>query len=132
MERGLIKATNSGENFDGWVVGFYGEWSDKLTKLPETLADAQIAKWQSKYGKEPTIQQRSWLMSKIRTDIAMMATKLNAQVIIKNLQNMHEKSLPPTGARKRMELAYQDWARLQGRGPHTGGPFDRTIGWRSW
>ena len=61
----------------------------------------------------------------------MMATKLNAQVIIKNLQNMHEKSLPPTGARRRMELAYQDWARLQGRGPHTGGPFDRTIGWRS-
>ena len=134
-ERGLINATNSGENFDGWVVGFYGEWSDTLTKLPETLADAQIAKckWQSRYGKEPTIQQRSWLMSKIRTDIAMMATKLNAQVIIKNLQNMHEKSLPPTGARRRMELAYQDWARLQGRGPHTGGPFDRTmIGWRSW
>ena len=24
MERGLIKATNSGENFEGWVVGFYG------------------------------------------------------------------------------------------------------------
>ena len=44
----------------------------------------------------------------------VMATKLNAQVIIKNLQNMHEKSLPPTGARRRMELAYQDWARLQG------------------
>ncbi len=21
---------------------------------------------------------------------------------------------------------------LQGRGPRTGGPFDRTIGWRSW
>jgi hypothetical protein len=72
-------------------------------------------------------------MNKIRTDIAMMATKLNAQVIIKNLQNMHEKSLPPTGARRRMELAYhwQDWARLQGRGPHTGGLFDRIIGWRS-
>ncbi len=31
-----------------------------------------------------------------------------------------------------MELAYQDWARLQGRGPRTGGPFDRTIGWRSY
>ncbi len=66
----------------------------------------------------------------------MMPTKLNAQVIrvIKNLQNfnMHEKSLPPTGARRRMELEYQDWARLQGRGPRTGGPFDRTIGWRSW
>ena len=45
LERGLINATNSGENFDGWAVGFYGEWSDTLTKLPETLADAQIAKW---------------------------------------------------------------------------------------
>jgi hypothetical protein len=33
-------------------------------------------------GREPTVQQRSWLLNKIRTDIAMMATKLNAQVII--------------------------------------------------
>ena len=32
--------------------------------------------------------------------------------MIKNLQNMHEKSLPPTGARRRMGLEYQDWARL--------------------
>jgi hypothetical protein len=49
-------------------------------------------------------QQRSesWLVSKIRTDtVAMMGINLNAQVIIKNLQNLntHEKSLPPTGAR---------------------------------
>jgi hypothetical protein len=64
----------------------------------------------------------------------MIGTKLNAQVIIKNLQNimMHAKSLPPTGARGRMELEYQDWARLQGRGPHTGGPKDRLVGWRMW
>ncbi len=68
----------------------------------------------------------------------MMATKLNAQVLIKNLLNMHEKSFPPTGARRRMDLTYQDisikmdWARLQGRGPRTGGPFDSTIEWRSW
>ena len=75
-----------------------------------------------------------------------MGTKLNAQVIIKNLQNMHEKSPPPTGgrgssgARRRMELECQDGARLQGKGPHTvtGGPSDRTLavargaaGWRS-
>ena len=44
-------------------------------------------------------------MSKIRTDTAMMATKqpkLNAQVImIKNLQNMHEKSLPRAHAGER-------------------------------
>ena len=32
----------------------------------------------------------------------MMGIKLNAQVMIKNLQGMHEKSLPPTGARGRM------------------------------
>ncbi len=49
----------------------------------------------------------------------MMGTKLNAQVIIKNLQNMHEKSLPPTGARRRMELEYQDWVRLRKAGDLT-------------
>ena len=60
LERGLIKATNSGENFEGWVlvVGFYGEWSDTLAKLPEKLAEAQVVRWQSKYGREPTIQPR--------------------------------------------------------------------------
>ncbi len=54
----------------------------------------------------------------------MMGIKLNAaQAMITNLQSImmhwHEKSLPPTGARRRMELEYQDWARLlvQGRGP---------------
>ncbi len=65
----------------------------------------------------------------------MLGTKLNAQVIIKNLQNMHAKSLPPMGARARLELEYQDWARLsrlQGRGTHTGGPKDRLVGWRMW
>jgi hypothetical protein len=64
----------------------------------------------------------------------MIGTKLrlNAQVIIKNLENMHAKSLPPTGERGRMpvEQEYQDWARLQGRGPHTGGPKDRLVGFR--
>ena len=84
------------------------------------LANAQVARWQGKYGRDPTDQQRSWLLVviKIRTDIAMMRAKLNAQVTIKNPQNMHEKSLPPTGAsgtgvRRRMELEYRDWARLQ-------------------
>ena len=46
----------------------------------------------------------------------MIGTKLNAQVIIKNPHNMHAKSLPPTGARGRMEQEYQDWARLQDSG----------------
>ena len=76
-------------------------------------------------------------MSKIRLGagimilVAIMGTKLNAQVIIKNLRNMHAKSLPPTGPRMRimMELEYQDRARLQGRGPPcdtpVGGPKDR-------
>ena len=70
-------------------------------------------------GRDPPDQQRSWLVNKIRTDIAMIGTKLNAQVIIKNPQNMHAKSLPPTGARGRMGQEYQDWARLklEGRGP---------------
>ena len=107
--RVVTNATNSGEDLMGWAVGFHSEsrceWSDGLAKLPETLADAQVTRWQRKYGRElePTVQRRSWLTrsltNKIRTDIAMVATKLNAQVIIRNLQNMHEKSLPPTGAR---------------------------------
>ncbi len=50
-----MNATNSGVNFDAWVVGFYGEWSDELSKLPEMLADAQVVRWQSKYGREPTV-----------------------------------------------------------------------------
>ena len=49
LERGLKNATKSGQNFVGWVGGFYSEWSDELTKLPETLADAQVVRWQSKY-----------------------------------------------------------------------------------
>jgi hypothetical protein len=68
------------------VAGIQNEWSDELAKLPGTLADAQVARWQSKYGRDPTgtVQhwQRSWLLvNKIRTprpDIAMMGSKLNA------------------------------------------------------
>ncbi len=70
-------------------------------------------------GETPrTGQQRSWLVNKIRTDIAMIGTKLNAQVIIKNLQNMHSKSLPPTGARGRnLGLTQPGRARVSGLGP---------------
>ena len=77
MERGFTSAT-SRKDFKGWVVGFYNEQSDELAKLPEMLADAQIARCQSKYGRDPADQQRSWLVSKIRTDIAMIGTKLSA------------------------------------------------------
>ena len=47
--------------------------------LPGKLADAQVARWQSKYGREPTLQQRTWLANKIRTDIAMTATNFETQ-----------------------------------------------------
>ena len=60
-------------------VGFHHEWSNEPAKLPTMLADAQVARWQGKYGRDPTDQQRSWLVNKIRTDIAMTGTKLNAQ-----------------------------------------------------
>ncbi len=75
MERGFTSVV-SPEDFKGWVVGFYNEQSDELAKLPEMLADsdAQVARWQSKYGRDPTDQQRSWLVNKIRTDIAMIGT----------------------------------------------------------
>ena len=61
------------------------------------LAGAQVARWQSSCmdARDPTDQQRSWLLHKIRTDLAMRGTKLNARVLIKNLQNMHEESSHP-------------------------------------
>ena len=53
----------------------------------------------------------------------MKATKLNAQVQLTNLnlQAMYErgKALATSDQRRQLELEYQDWARLQGRGPHT-------------
>ena len=104
LARCLTSTTNP-TDFKGWVLSFYGAMSNELAKLPTMLADAQVSRWQSKYGRDPTDQQRSWLVNKIRTDIAMRGIKFNAQVIIKNLQNMHEKSLPPTGARRRMGLS---------------------------
>ena len=62
LERGFTSAV-SREDFQGWVLGFYNEQSDGLAKLPVMLADAQIARWQSKFGRDPTDQQRSWLGS---------------------------------------------------------------------
>ena len=51
------------------------------------------------------------------------------RVVQVNLQNMHAKSLPPTGARGRMdsEFEYEEWARLQGR-DHTWDPHGRVYG----
>jgi hypothetical protein len=42
LELGFTNATNP-DDFNGWVVGFYGERSDGLAKLPTTLADAKVA-----------------------------------------------------------------------------------------
>jgi hypothetical protein len=93
------------------------------------IADAQTAKWQAKYGRDPTDQQRAWLVNKVRTDTAMKATKLNAQVQLTNrgqVQAMDEKGTAASDQRRQLDLEYQDWARLQGRGPHTAGGHGRT------
>ncbi len=65
--------------------------SKALAGVANLIADAQTAKWQARYGRDPTDQQRAWLVNKVRTDIAMRATKLNAQVQLMNLQAMYEK-----------------------------------------
>ena len=90
LERGFSEITNASD-FKGWVVGFYGEQSKALAGVANMIADAQTAKWQARYGREPTDQQRAWLVNKVRTDIAMKATKLNAQVQLTNLQAMYER-----------------------------------------
>jgi hypothetical protein len=78
--------------------------------------------------------------------IAMMGIKLNAQVMIKTLRNMHERSLPPTRARRRVESSESG---VSGLGPlafklkagaslseetthRPGGHNDRLVGWRMW
>ena len=74
-----------------WVAGFYGAWSDTLRRyqpvVPTMLAYAQIRRWQRKYGREPTDQQRAYPVNKIKTHIAMKVTTLKAQVLILNLQS---------------------------------------------
>ena len=96
------------------------------------IADSQTANWRARYGRDPTDQQRAWL-NKVRTDIAMRATKLNAQVQLTNLQAMYERGKATSDQRRQLELEYQDWARLQGRGPHTAGGHGRNrhVG-RGW
>ncbi len=48
----------------------------------------KVLEWQSLQvqGRDPTDRQRSWLVNKIRTGMTMMGIKLNAQVMIKNLE----------------------------------------------
>ena len=62
----------------------------------------------------------------------MRATKLNAQVQLTNLQAMYEKGKATSDQRRQLDLEYQDWARLQGRGPHTAGGHVRNhhVGWQ--
>ena len=64
----------------------------------------------------------------------MRATKLNAQVQLTNLQAMCERGTATSDhwQRRQLDLEYQDWARLQGRGPHTAGGHGRNrhVGWQ--
>jgi hypothetical protein len=59
----------------------------------------------------------------------MRATKLNAQVQLTNLRvrAMYERGTATSVQRRQLDLEYQDWARLQGRGlgPHTAGGHGR-------
>jgi hypothetical protein len=112
------------EGLSGWNHHWH-EWSDELAnlKVPMTLADAQVARWQRKYGRDPTghWQQRScqWLALEHDTNghrhDGDRELSTPSSWSLGNLQNMHEikKPLPPTGARRRMELKYQDWARAR-------------------
>ena len=75
------------------------------------------------------VRRQLWLM---RTDIAIRATKLNAQVQLTNLQTMYERGTATSDQRRQLDLEYQDWARLQGRGPHAAGGHGRNrhVGWQ--
>ena len=55
-----------------------------------------------------------------------------SQVQLTNLQAMYERGKATSDQRRQLELEYQDWARLQGRGPHTAGGHGRNrhVGWQ--
>jgi hypothetical protein len=71
------------------------------------IADSQTAKWRARYGRDQTDQQRAWLVNKVRTDIAMRASKLNAQLQWTNLRAMHERETATSDQRRQLELEYQ-------------------------
>ncbi len=124
LERGFNEISTNATDVKGWAVGFYGEQSGTLAGVASMIADAQTAKWQARYGRDPTDQQRAWPVNKVlRTDIqvAMTATKLNVKVQLttRELQAMYEEGMATSDQRRQLDLEYQDWARLQGRGPHT-------------
>ncbi len=65
LERGFSEITNAAD-FKGRVVGFYGEQSKALAGVANKISDARTAKWQARYGRDPTDQQRAWLVNKVR------------------------------------------------------------------
>ena len=87
LERGFTTASNP-TDFKGWVLGFYDEWLEERTKLPTMLADAQSARWRSKYGRDPAA---SVAIEQGTNGYCMRGIQLNAQVLRLHLQNMHEK-----------------------------------------
>ena len=97
-------------------------------KVPFMLGDAQISRT---HGRAASIHHVMYLVNKIRTNLAMQANTLTAQVLILNLQHARE-VLRTSGARRRMELEYQDWTRVQAAGPHTGGYRDHRVGRQSY
>ncbi len=51
--------------------------------------------------------------------------KLNAQVQLTKLRTMYERGTATSDQRRQLDLEFQDWARLQGRGPQTAGGHGR-------
>ena len=67
--------------------------------------------------------------------LALKAAKLNnAQVQLTNFRTMYEKGTAASDQRRQLDLEYQDWARLQGRRPHTAGGHGRNrhVGWQGY
>ncbi len=66
LERGFSEITNS-TDFEGWVLGFYGEQSRALAGVASMIADAQTAK-ENKKNREvlgmgrPHSRPGNWLL----------------------------------------------------------------------
>ena len=71
-------------------------------RLCETLRRINCS---SAHSREPFRIWSTPILSRKKIVEFKVINQISTQVLIKNLQSMHEKSLPPTGAPRRIELS---------------------------
>jgi hypothetical protein len=82
----------------------------------------------SRSGPSPVLSKAGWN----RQALLSMLTLPVARQALASSKRRHGRTM--SDQRRQLDLEYQDWARLQGRGPHTAGGHwhgrNRHVGWQ--